>query len=189
MLISILTSPWPWYVSGPLIGLMVPLLLVIGNKAFGISSSLRHVCAACFPANIPFFKYDWKKETWNLVFVTGVLIGGIVVAQFFSNPAPIELNPRLVTELSGYGITNYDGLVPADLFTWQNLFTTKGLLLMVLGGFLVGFGTRYAGGCTSGHAIMGLSTLQLPSLIATTSFMAGGFIMANLILPYILKHL
>jgi uncharacterized membrane protein YedE/YeeE len=59
--------------------------------------------------------------------------------------------------------------------------------MIVVGGFLVGFGTRYAGGCTSGHAIMGLSNLQWPSLVATISFMVGGFIMANLILPFILK--
>jgi uncharacterized protein len=189
MLINIFTAPWPWYVSGPLIGLMVPLLLIIGNKAFGISSSLRHVCAACFPGNIPFFKYEWKKEIWNLFFVTGVLAGGFIVAQGFSNPEPIQLNPKLVAELSTYGISNYNELVPADLFSWENLLTAKGLALMVFGGFMVGFGTRYAGGCTSGHAIMGLSTLQWPSLVATISFMVGGFIMANLVLPYILKWL
>ena len=187
MLLNIFTSPWPWYVAGPLIGLMVPILLIIGNKSFGISSSLRHVCAACLPANIPFFKYDWKKEMWNLFFVGGVLLGAFLVAQVFNNPEPVQINPKLLTELSSYGITNFDGLVPNDLFNWQNLFTAQGFIMIVVGGFLVGFGTRYAGGCTSGHAIMGLSSLQWPSLVATISFMAGGFIMANLILPYILK--
>jgi uncharacterized protein len=180
-------QPLPWYVAGPLIGLMVPLLLIIGNKSFGISSSLRHVCAACFPANISFFKYDWKKEIWNLFFVTGVLAGGLVVAQFLQNPNPVGLNPNLIAELKQYGVTNYNGLVPDELFNWPALLTAKGFILMVAGGFLVGFGTRYAGGCTSGHAIMGLSNLQLPSLIATVSFMAGGFIVANLLLPLILK--
>lgn len=187
MLINIFTSPWPWYIGGPLIGLMVPLLLIIGNKSLGISSSLRHACAACVPMKIPFFQYDWKKELWNLFFVAGILVGGILVAQFFSDPQPVQVNPKLAAELSGYGVTNYDGLVPKDLFNWQNLLTIKGFILMIVGGFLVGFGTRYAGGCTSGHAIMGLSTLQWPSLVATMSFMAGGFIMANLVLPYILK--
>jgi uncharacterized membrane protein YedE/YeeE len=186
MLLNILTSPWPWYVAGPLIGLTVPLLLT-GNKSFGISSSLRHVCAACLPANIPFFKYDWKKEIWNLFFVGGIIIGAFLVAQFFNNTEPVQINAKLATELSGYGITNYEGLVPNDLFNWQNLFTARGIMMMVAGGFLVGFGTRYAGGCTSGHAIMGLSSFQWPSLVATVSFMTGGFIMANLILPYILK--
>lgn len=186
-MIEIIKQPWAWYVAGPLIGLTVPALLILGNKSFGISSSLRHICASCMPANIPFFKYDWKKEIWNLFFVFGIFLGGAIAINLLSNPNPIEVNPKLATELAGYGITNYNNLVPEDIINWQSLFTLKGSLLMVVGGFLVGFGTRYAGGCTSGHAIMGLSNLQLPSLIATISFMIGGFIMANLILPLILS--
>ncbi len=180
-------QPWPWYVAGPLIGLIVPLLLLIGNKAFGISSSLRHVCAACLPANIPFFRYDWKKEIWNLFFVAGIVIGAVLVTQLFSNPNPIELNPKLAADLQAHGISNFRGMVPTELFSWNSLLTVKGIIMIVIGGFLVGFGTRYAGGCTSGHAIMGLSNLQLPSLIATISFMVGGFIVANLIMPILLK--
>ena len=180
-------QPWPWYVAGPLIGLTVPLLLILGNRTFGISSSLRHICAACMPANIPFFKYDWKKESWNLFFVAGVLVGGFIAFNYLSNDTPMEVNPKLAQEMAGYGITNYEGLIPKELFNWPALFTLKGFILMILGGFLVGFGTRYAGGCTSGHSIMGLSNLQWPSLVATCCFMAGGFIMANLILPIILK--
>ncbi len=186
-MLEFLKQPWAWYVAGPLVGLTVPLLLIIGNKSFGISSSLRHICASCVPANIPFFKYDWKKEIWNLLFVFGILIGGAVAISLLSNPNPVEVNPKLAEELAGYGITNYNNLIPEDIINWQSLFTLKGFILMVVGGFLVGFGTRYAGGCTSGHAIMGLSNLQLPSLIATICFMVGGFIMANLILPYILS--
>ncbi len=180
-------QPWPWYVAGPLIGLTVPLLLILGNRTFGISSSLRHICAACLPANILFFKYDWKKESWNLFFVAGVLVGGFIAFNYLSNNAPMEVNPKLAQEMAGYGITNYEGLIPKELFNWPALFTLKGFILMIVGGFLVGFGTRYAGGCTSGHSIMGLSNLQWPSLVATCCFMAGGFIMANLILPIILK--
>lgn len=179
--------PWPWYVAGPLIGLTVPVLLIIGNKSFGISSSLRHICAACLPANIPFFKYDWRKEAWNLFFVFGILLGGIIAARFLANPDAIQIAPRLSSELNHYGITDQSGLVPAQLFNWHALLSLKGFLMIVAGGFLVGFGTRYAGGCTSGHSIMGLSTLQWPSLVATCCFMAGGFIMANLILPFILS--
>ncbi len=186
-MLELLKQPWPWYVAGPLVGLTVPVLLIIGNKSFGISSSLRHICASCMPANIPFFKYDWKKEAWNLFFVFGIFTGGAIAFNLLSNPNPIEINPKLVEELAGYGITNYSNLIPEDIINWQILFTLKGFILIVAGGFLVGFGTRYAGGCTSGHAIMGLSNLQLPSLIATISFMIGGFIMANLILPFILS--
>jgi uncharacterized membrane protein YedE/YeeE len=182
-----ISQPWPWYVAGPLIGLTVPLLLVLGNKSFGISSSLRHVCAACIPSRIPFFHYDWKKEVWNLFFVGGVLLGGVLTAFFLTSSDMVAVDPRLADELKGYGITDFSNLVPADVFNWPALLSVRGLLMMVGGGFLVGFGTRYAGGCTSGHAIMGLSNLQWPSLVATISFMAGGFIMANLILPFILK--
>lgn len=186
-MIEFLKQPWPWYIGGPLIGLTVPLLFMMGNKAFGISSSLRHICAACLPANIPFFKYDWKKEMWNLFFVAGIFLGGWIAAHFFANPAAIKINPILAAELTGYGITDYSGLVPNQLFNWQSLLSIKGLLMMVMGGFLVGFGTRYAGGCTSGHAITGLSTLQWPSLVATCCFMVGGIVMANFILPIILS--
>lgn len=180
-------QPWPWYVAGPLIGLMVPVLLLAGNKTFGISSSLRHICAACFPARIPFFTYDWKKEIWNLFFAGGIIIGGWVAANLLSNHQPVQVNAALVSEWQPYGIHDYSHLVPRDLFNWPALLTAKGLVLMVAGGFLVGFGTRYAGGCTSGHAIMGLSNLQWPSLVATMSFMAGGFAVANLVLPFILR--
>ena len=186
-MLEVLKQPWPWYISGPLIGLTVPLLLILGNKSFGISSSLRHVCAACVPANISFFQYNWKKEAWNLFFVAGILIGGFLVSKFLANPNPVVVNPKLAAELAAYGITDYNGLVPTQLFNWQSLLSIKGFVMMVLGGFLVGFGTRYAGGCTSGHAIMGLSTLQWPSLVATCCFMIGGFIMANFILPFILS--
>ena len=186
-MMDLLKQPWPWYIAGPLIGLTVPALLVLGNKSFGISSSLRHICAACLPANIPFFKYDWKKETWNLVFVLGIFAGAVIAVNLLPNPRPVAVNPALAKELVGYGITNFNNLVPEDIINWKSLLTVKGLIIMVAGGFLVGFGTRYAGGCTSGHAIMGLSNLQWPSLVATICFMAGGFIMANLILPFILS--
>ncbi|HVK97784.1 MAG TPA: YeeE/YedE thiosulfate transporter family protein [Flavisolibacter sp.] len=185
-MIEVLRQPLPWYIAGPLIGVMVPALLILGNKSFGISSSLRHICAMCIPSKIPFFSYDWKQETWNLYFAAGILIGGVIAGILLYNPQPVQVNQALVAELSRYAIDDYRSLVPPDLFNWNTLFTLKGFLLIVMGGFLVGFGTRYAGGCTSGHSIMGLSNLQVPSLIATFCFMAGGFLMANLILPYIL---
>jgi len=185
-MIDFLKQPWPWYVAGPLIGLTVPTLLILGNKSFGISSSLRHICAACIPANITFFKYDWKKEAWNLFFVFGIFLGGVIAINLLPNPNPVVVNPKLTAELAGYGITNYQDLIPVDVMSWSSLLTLRGFVLIVVGGFLVGFGTRYAGGCTSGHSIMGLSNLQWPSLVATICFMVGGLIMANVILPYIL---
>ncbi|WP_343664012.1 YeeE/YedE family protein [Chryseobacterium mucoviscidosis] len=186
-MLEIIKEHWPWYVAGPLIGLTVPALLILGNKSFGISSSLRHICAACIPANIGFFKYDWKKELWNLFFVFGIFLGGMIAAQFLMNSQEITVNQNLKTELATYGITDYSNLVPTQLMNFTSLFTIRGFIMMVVGGFLVGFGTRYAGGCTSGHAIMGLSNLQGASLIATICFMAGGFLMANIILPIILS--
>lgn len=181
-----LTQPWPWWAAGIIIGLTVPALLILGNKHFGLSSNLRHICAACIPANIKFFQYDWKKESWNFFFVAGIIAGAAIATFVLANPDPVQLHPQLARDLAAVGVTHIDGLVPSDLFSWSALLSVRGLILIVAGGFLVGFGARYAGGCTSGHAIMGLSNLQLPSLIATICFMVGGFLMANLILPYIL---
>ncbi len=185
-MLDFIRQPWPWYVAGILIGLTVPTLLLLGNKAFGISSSLRHICAACVPMDIDFFRYDWKKEAWNLWFVGGVVIGGYIGGALLSNPNAININPATIHDLRALGIHDFtSGLMPADLFSWANLFTAKGLIFFVIGGFMVGFGTRYAGGCTSGHAIMGLSNLQWPSLVATISFMAGGFLMTQVIFPFL----
>jgi uncharacterized membrane protein YedE/YeeE len=186
-MLDILLGPWHWSVAGVLVGLTVPALLLIGNKSFGISSSLRHACAACIPAGISFFKYEWKKELWNMVFVLGILIGGIIAAIFLQNPEPVEIAPALKAELAGYGITDTAGLMPTQLFSVEGLLSVRGLIFFVFGGFLVGFGTRYAGGCTSGHAIMGLSNLQWPSLIATCCFMVGGILAANFLVPILMQ--
>lgn len=182
-----LTQPWPWYVAGPLIGLTVPALLILGNKQFGISSNLRHICAACIPAKIPFFQYNWKRESWNLFFAAGILFGGVLAATLMANPNPIEIAAPTQTALQELGVKDFQHLLPTDIFSWEALLTVKGFVFMVVGGFLVGFGTRWAGGCTSGHAIMGLATLQWPSLVATILFMAGGFAMTHLILPLIMR--
>lgn len=183
---ELLSKPWPWWAAGIIIGLIVPALLILGNKHFGLSANLRHACAACFPADVKFFKYEWKKEIWNFFFVGGIIAGAIIASTLLANPEPVKVAPELAAELQTYGITDYTGMVPAQLVSWESLFTLRGFLMLVVGGFLVGFGSRYAGGCTSGHAIMGLSDLQWPSLVATIFFMVGGFIMANLILPHIL---
>ncbi len=185
-MLNFIRQPWPWYVAGTLIGLTVPTLLLLDNKAFGISSSLRHICAACLPANVDFFRYDWRKEAWNLWFVGGVVLGGYIGGTLLANPNAMVVSSSTIHDLQALGIHDFtSGLMPADLFSWANLFTLKGLIFFVIGGFMVGFGTRYASGCTSGHAIMGLSNLQWPSLVATISFMAGGFLMTHAIFPFI----
>lgn len=187
-MLEFISKPWPWYVAGPLIGLIVPTLLILGNKSFGISSSFRHVCAACFAADIDFFKYDWKKEIWNLLFVLGIMIGGFIAFNYLNDGNEIVLAEELKTMLATYGINDYsNSLMPIQIINWSNLATLKGFVLIIVGGFMVGFGTRYAGGCTSGHAIMGISSLNWSSVVATICFMLGGFFTTNFILPFILS--
>ena len=186
-MLEIIRQPWPWYLAGALIGLTVPALLLIGNKHFGISSSLRHLCAACVPGNISFFKYDWKKEAWNLFFVAGILVGGVIATQLLSNPDPIVVATETTRDLQALNIQVDSNLMPSSIFSVGNLFSLTGLIFFVIGGFMVGFGARYAGGCTSGHSIMGLSTLQWPSLVATCCFMIGGAAMVHLVFPWIMS--
>jgi uncharacterized membrane protein YedE/YeeE len=188
-MLELIKQPWHWAVAGTLIGLIVPTLLLIGNKKLGVSSSMRHLCAICIPKNIPFFKYDWKKEIWNLFFVVGILLGGFIAAQFLTNPNEIVITETTKEILAEYGITDFSQSMPIQIFSVENIFTLRGFFFFVVGGFLVGFGSRYAGGCTSGHSIMGLATFQLPSLIATCCFMIGGFFTANVIFPIIFKFI
>jgi uncharacterized membrane protein YedE/YeeE len=177
--------PLPWYVAGPLIGVMVPALLLVGNKAFGISSSFRHVCAALAPCGLEFFQHDWKRiGLWNVTFLAGVFVGAAAAAQFA--PPTVQISARTIETLRALGVRDFAGLAPPDIFTWASLLTLRGFLCIVAGGFLVGFGTAYAGGCTSGHAIAGLADRQLASLIAVCGFFAGGLTTTYLILPVIL---
>lgn len=180
--LDVLRSPWPWYVGGPLIGLTVPLLLWLGNKPFGISANLRHACAILLPerAKPGFFRYDWRKERWNLVFAAGLILGGFLAGVLLANPEATRLSVAGVRSMQDLGVQVRPGLVPIELTD----LTSPGVwLLLAVSGLLVGFGTRYGGGCTSGHAITGLSTLQGPSLIATASFFVGGILSANVLLP------
>lgn len=184
---ELLYKPWPWYIAGPVIGLTVPALLLLGNKKLGISSTLRQICAACYPAKIPLLNYDWKNEGWNLFFALGIVIGGFIGGKLFANPEATAVSDQTRAYFTTFGITDTYGLMPEEVFNWHTLITLKGFLLMVVGGFLVGFGTRYARGCTSGHGILGLSSLQWPSLVATASFFFGGILFSYFVLPYILS--
>lgn len=179
-------NPWPWYVSGPLIALVMSLLLYFG-KTFGMSSNLRTFCAIGGAGKFSnFFKLNWKNESWNLIVVLGTIIGGFIATQFLSNDSISDLNPTTVAELQNMGFKNAGAtLVPNEMYNFKAITSIEGLLLLIIGGLLVGFGTRYAGGCTSGHAITGLSSLQKPSLIAVIGFFIGGLIMTNFILPLI----
>jgi uncharacterized protein len=180
------SSFWPWYVTGPLIGLYVPALYLLLNRHFGVSSSFRDICAACLRPNLPYFQYDWKAHRWRLVFVAGIAIGAFLSRGTLATPATGQISPHTLAALSRLGVTDFSSLVPADLFSWHSLTTLRGLLLTIGGGFLVGFGTRYAGGCTSGHSIHGIATLQPASAIATLCFFAGGVFATIIILPRIL---
>jgi uncharacterized membrane protein YedE/YeeE len=183
---SFVAAPRPWYVAGPAIGLFVPALLIVGNRLFGVSISLRHVCSAILPSRIEYFRYDWKRTgLWNLVFVAGILIGGIVAAHWGA-PRDVAISEETRLALTRLHIHDLSGLAPHELFAWSALLTLRGFASVVVGGFLVGFGTAYAGGCTSGHAISGLADLQLPSLIAVVGFFAGGLIATHFLLPLFL---
>lgn len=182
-----LTAPWPWYVAGPLIGLFVPLLLVLTGKALGVSSSLKHTCAAAVPTEARYFNYDWKGSgLWNLIFVAGILLGGVLAVQVLGGGGPTGMSAATKADLQGLGLSDFSGLVPPELFGWSSLTTVPGIIVLVVGGFLVGFGARYAGGCTSGHGITGMATFQLPSLIAVIGFFVGGLFTTHVVLPLLL---
>jgi uncharacterized membrane protein YedE/YeeE len=181
-----LTRPWPWYVGGPLIGLMVPALLLLGNKAFGFSSNLRHICAACVPGKVAFFHYDWKKSGgWNLAFLAGTLLGGFLGGRPLATGS-VALSAKTRAALTALGLHDLSGLVPREVFSWAALATARGIVMIVVGGFLVGFGTAYASGCTSGHAISGLADFQKASLVAVIGFFVGGLIATFVVLPLLL---
>ena len=187
-IVDAIQRPWPWYVAGPLIGLIVPLLLLLGGKQFGVSENLRHICAATLPTKLKFFKYDWKKKgLWNLTFALGIVLGGFLASTILNGPdAVVGISEATKSELQTLGISDFTGLVPKEIFSWSGLLSLPGVVLIIGGGFFVGFGSRYAGGCTSGHAISGLANMQLPSLLAVVGFFVGGLIVTHFILPLIL---
>lgn len=182
-----LLNPWPWYVAGPLISLIM-FALIIGGKTFGVSSNLRTICSACGAGKVSsFFDFNWKAQTWNLVFIFGVLIGGFIASNFMTADDSITLASATVDKLNAIGIsTENQGYVPREIFDLNNNdHLGLSIFLLAIGGFLVGFGTRYAGGCTSGHAITGLSQLQVGSLIAVIGFFIGGLVVTHFIYPFI----
>jgi uncharacterized membrane protein YedE/YeeE len=185
-IMDIFFQTWPWYVSGFLIGLIMLTLIYFG-KHFGMSSNLESLCSMSgLGKKISYFDFDWKANQWNLIVVLGAVLGGFVAAQLMSDPSNVSINPKTIEQLALLGIDAPNGkLAPDVLFGNQIFKSPKSILILIIGGVLIGFGTRYAGGCTSGHAISGLSNLQLPSLKAVIGFFIGGLLMAHLILPLI----
>jgi uncharacterized membrane protein YedE/YeeE len=184
-MLELLKQPWPWYTSGFAIALIMILLLVFG-KSFGFSSNLRTLCTiAGAGKKYSFFDFDWKTQKWNLLFLVGAIIGGVVSATLLKSDTPLALSQATINDLAKVNI-KFDGqLNPSQLFGPDFISSPKGIIVLLFGGLLVGFGSRYAGGCTSGHAISGLSNLQLPSLIAVIGFFIGGLLMTHLFLPII----
>lgn len=180
-----ITQTWSWWFSGTMIAAIMFFLLYFG-QSFGFSANLRTICAAAgLGKKTKFFDFNWKAQTWNLVFLVGAIVGGFIAKQFLSSDIGVAISPATINDLSKLGIAAPVSLQPAELFSLDAILSIKGFLVLAVGGLMVGFGSRYAGGCTSGHAISGLSDLQVPSLIAVVGFFIGGLIMTFFILPLI----
>ena len=185
-LMEFLSQTWPWYISGFLIGLVMLFLIYFG-KVFGMSSNLRTLCSMGGAGKVvPFFDFDWRAQRWNLAVIIGAMIGGFVAVHYMADPTNVSLNPKTIEQLKDLGFDEPNGkLLPDLLFSNEAFQYPKIMFILLIGGVLIGFGSRYAGGCTSGHAISGLSNLQIPSLKAVIGFFVGGLIMAHYLLPLI----
>ncbi|WP_299063075.1 YeeE/YedE thiosulfate transporter family protein [uncultured Polaribacter sp.] len=181
---DIILQPWAWYVGGPLIAISLLLYFYFGQN-FGASTNFETLCTMAGADRFSdYFKKDWKDRDFALLFVVGLIIGGFISAYFLTPNQTIDLNPKTVTELSDLGFSNIGNqYFPDEIFGDDVVFSLKGFLILLISGVFVGFGTRYAGGCTSGHAITGLSSLQLPSLLAVIGFFIGGIIATWFIIP------
>lgn len=182
-----ISQPWPWYAAGPLLAMIMFILLYFGHE-FGISENFRLMCAADGADKMDdFFKINWQAGQWNLLVALGAVFGGYLASHYFvhSSGDLAHISSATVTTLKKIGVDVQEGNVPLvpEFISWKGLMSWQGLLMIAGGGFLVGFGARYAGGCTSGHAISGLSALQLPSLAAVVGFFAGGLFVTYFILP------
>jgi uncharacterized protein len=186
-MLALLSQPWPWYVTGPLMGAVATVLLLYGGRMLGVSASYRAICAAVAPGRIEFFQFDWRSAGgWNLAFACGLALGGFVGAHLLGSTEPVAISAAARADLAALGITDFTRLVPRELFSWDNALSLRGLLALGPGGFLLGFGAFYAGGCTSGHGVLGLADLQFPSLVAVIGFFVGGVIATHLLLPLVL---
>ncbi|MBI9040306.1 YeeE/YedE thiosulfate transporter family protein [Lutibacter sp.] len=180
-----ITQPWAWYIAGPVIALVMFLLFYFGER-FGVSSNLETLCSIGGAGKfVDYFKIDWKENTWNLIFVLGAIAGGFISTYWLSSSTEaVAINPQTVQDLADIGILNAGTTyLPDEIFSIDTMLSLKGFLILIIAGIMVGFGARWAGGCTSGHAIVGLSNLELPSLISVIGFFIGGLVMTWFILP------
>ena len=192
--IEFISQPWHWSISGAMIVVVMYLLIYYGQK-FGVSSSFEALCSIGGAGkSIKYFNFDWKKQDWQLVFLAGAVLGGLIGSTLLVSPEPVQVSDATVADLQSIGVIIPQategagaGFLPLELFSFESLTTLRGIILIVGGGFLIGFGTRWAGGCTSGHAISGLANLQIPSLVAVIGFFIGGLVMTHLLLPFILS--
>ncbi len=183
---EVLFHTWHWAVAGFLIALIMLTLNYFG-KVFGMSSNLRSLCTlAGGDKCAEFFRFDVKSQYWNLLVLAGAMLGGFVAVHYMSDPSNVSLNPQTIIQLEKMGIEAPNGKLLPDALFGNAVFTSpKMIAVLLIGGLLIGFGSRYAGGCTSGHAIAGMSNLQRQSLKAVVGFFIGGLIMSHFILPLI----
>ncbi len=185
-IIEIISQPWHWAFSGAMIALVLILLTWMG-RSFGVSLSFRNICSISGAGKKnSFFNINLKDEYWRMVFVIGGIVGGIIGFTLLKSPEPVAIAESTIQNLKSLGL-DYPasdekglGFVPTAMYNFGNL---TGVIFAILGGFLVGFGSRYGDGCTSGHAISGLSHLQISSLITVIGFFIGGLIMNHLLMP------
>jgi uncharacterized protein len=178
-------NPWPWWFSGMIIASVMFTLLYFG-KSFGFSSNLRTLCAAAGAGKkVSFFQFNWRSQIWNLVFLVGAILGGYIASEFLTNHNSFVLAESTKEDLAVLGFATPTNIQPEEIFSIEALSNWKNILILIIGGILVGFGSRYAGGCTSGHAISGISDLQVPSIIAVVGFFIGGLLMTHVFFPII----
>ena len=160
-------TPIHWAVAGAGIAAVTLCLLYLGSRRLGISTGFEDVCSLVLSQ--PYFRRDAVRSgrRWRLPLLAGLVLGG-----FLSAVTGGGWSPTLALGMFDQVI----GLGPSGKLAW-----------MFAGGLCIGFGTRLAGGCTSGHGIFGLSNFEVPSLIATLSFMAGGIVVTQVVYGVIFK--
>lgn len=174
LLNQLIYEPWPWYIGGPLIGLFVISLLLIEKKSLGVSSSFDEICQIGS-------KTKTSTSAWQITFVIGLILGGSIIYLVNDTSYTITISEGAKTKLSTYGVSNFEGYVPSQLFNFESV----NIFILSIGGLLIGFGARYAGGCTAGHSIMGIALLAGSSIITTVGFFIGGLASTYLLIPYL----